>query len=258
MNKTQTPTPVVLVLTRRQAEALASLITRSDMHDRWVHSVRNQLPRSLAELQYQRSSAAGSAFAAARTAAERARVDIMTEREATDVAQAAVSTAKSVVRAALITAEAAERERNRKADAAQTATHERAPTAAGTATTSEESAYTTAERVASDAAQAAEIVAAAIASGGDAATALAALQVTRDGLAVWEHSATGLTQVHVTAANNHACVSTSGRVDEVFAISILMRRCRAVQPFADAGRFDEPRGSGSPVTRGEREACEPF
>ena len=177
MNKTQTPTPVVLILTRRQAEALASLITRSEMHDRWVDSVRTQLPRSLAELNYQRSSAAGSAFAAARAVVDQARGDIMAEREATDVAQAAVSTAKSVVRAALTTAEAAERERNRKADAAQTAAHERAPTAARTATTSEVAAYATAERVASDAAQAAGIVAAAIASGGDVEAALAALQV---------------------------------------------------------------------------------
>ena len=177
MNKTQTPTPVVLILTRRQAEALASLITRSEMHDRWVDSVRNQLPRSLAELNYQRSSAAGSAFAAARAVVDQARVDIMAEREATDVAPAAVSTVKSVVRAALTTAEAAERERNRKADAAQTAAQELAPTAARTATTSKERAYATAERVASDAAQAAGIVAAAIASGGDAEAALAALQV---------------------------------------------------------------------------------
>lgn len=177
MNETQAPTPVVLILTRRQAEALASLITRSEMHDRWVDSVRNQLPRSLVELNYQRSSAAGSAFAAARAVVDHARVDIMAEREATDVAQAVVSTGKSVVWAALSTAEAAERERNRKADAAQTAAHELAPTAARTATTSEERAYATAERVASDAAQAAGIVAAAIASGGDAEVALAALQV---------------------------------------------------------------------------------
>ena len=177
MNKTQTPTPVVLILTRRQAEALASLITRSEMHDRWVASVRNQLPRSLAELSYQRSSAAGSAFAAARAVVDHARVDIMAEREATDVAQGAVSTEKSVVRAALTTAEAAERERNRKADAAQTAAHELAPIEARTATTSEEGAYARAERVASDAAQAAGLVAAAIASGGDAEAALAALQM---------------------------------------------------------------------------------
>ena len=79
MNKTETPPPVVLILTRRQAEALASLITRSEMHDRWVHSVRTQLPRSLAELNYQRSSAAGSAFAAARAVVDQARVDIMAE-----------------------------------------------------------------------------------------------------------------------------------------------------------------------------------
>jgi hypothetical protein len=31
-----------------------------------------------------------------------------------------------------------------------------------------------------------------------------------------------------------------------------------VEPFPDAGRFDEPRGGGSPVTCGRREACEPF
>ena len=49
MNKTETPTPVVLILTRRQAEALASFITRSEMHDHWVRSVRTQLPRSLVE-----------------------------------------------------------------------------------------------------------------------------------------------------------------------------------------------------------------
>src|SRR5215203_4985361 len=109
MNKTETPTPVVLVLTRRQAEALASLITRSQMHDRWVDSVRTQLPRSLAELNYQRSSAAGSAFAAARAVVDQARVDIMAGPEATDVAQGAVSTGKSVVWAALTTAEAVER-----------------------------------------------------------------------------------------------------------------------------------------------------
>ena len=178
MNNTETPTPVVLILTRRQAEALASLITRSEMHDRWVHSVRTQLPRSLVELNYQRSSAAGSAFAAAQAVVDQARVDISSGPEARDVAQAAVSTGKSVVRAALTTAEAAERGRIRKADAAQAAAHEVAPTAARTATTSEEGAYATAERVASDAAQAADVVAAAIASGGDAEAALAALQVT--------------------------------------------------------------------------------
>ena len=103
MNKTETPTPVVLILTRRQAEALASLITRSEMHDRWVRSVRTQLPRSLAELSYQRLSAAGSAFAAAQAVVDEARVDIRAEPEATDVAQAAVRTGKSVVRAALST-----------------------------------------------------------------------------------------------------------------------------------------------------------
>jgi hypothetical protein len=177
MNKTEAPTPVVLVLTRRQAEALASLITRSEMHDRWVDSVSNQLPRSLAELNYQRSSAAGSAFAAARAVVDHKWAHIMAEREATDVAQAAVSTAKSVVWAALTTAGAAERERDREADAAQTTVHKLAPTPAWTATTSDERAYATAERVASDAAQAAEFVAAAIASGGDAEAALAALQV---------------------------------------------------------------------------------
>jgi hypothetical protein len=178
MNNTETTTPVVLILTRRQAEALASLITRSEMHDRWVHSVRTQLPRSLVELSYQRSSAAGSAFAAAQAVVDQARVDISAEREATDVAQAAVSTAKSVVRAALTTAEAAERERIMKADAAQAAPQGVAHTAARTVTTSEVAAYATAERVASDARQAARIVAAAIASGGNAEAALAALEVT--------------------------------------------------------------------------------
>jgi len=178
MNNTEAPTPVVLILTRRQAEALASLITRSEMHDRWVDSVRTQLPRSLAELNYQRSSAAGSALAAARAVVDQARVDISAEPEATDVAPAAASTVKSVVWAALTTAEAAERERIRKADAAQTAPQELAHTAARTATPSEEGARATAQRVASDAAQAAEAVAAAIASGGDAEAALAALQLT--------------------------------------------------------------------------------
>jgi hypothetical protein len=86
MNETQTHTRVVLTLTLRQVEVLASLITRSEMHDRWVDSVRNQLPRSLAELNYQRSSAAGSALAAARAAVDRAWADSMAEREATDVA----------------------------------------------------------------------------------------------------------------------------------------------------------------------------
>jgi hypothetical protein len=168
MNNTETPAPVVLILTHRQVEALASLITRSEMHDRWVHSVRTQLPRSLVELNYQRSSAAGSAFAAAQAVVDRARVDISAGPEARDVAQAAVSTGKSVVMAALTTAEAAERE---------TAPQEVVHTPART-TTSEEWAYATAERVASDAAQAAEVVTAAIASGGDAEAALAALQVT--------------------------------------------------------------------------------
>ena len=177
MNNAETPTRVVLILTRRQAEALASLITRSEMHDRWVDSVRTQLPRSLAELSYQRSSAAGSAFAAARAVVDQARVDIIAEPEATEVAQAAVSTVKSVVRAALTTAGAAQRERNRKADSAQTAAQEPAHTAARTAATSNERAYATAERVASDAAQLAGLVAAAIASGGNAEVALAALQV---------------------------------------------------------------------------------
>jgi len=176
MNKTETPAPVVLILTRRQAEALASLITRSEMHDRWVASVRNQLPRSLAELSYQRSSAAGSAFAAARAVVDHARVDNVAEREVADLARAAFSTEKSVLTAALTTAEEAERERNRKADAAQTAAHQLAPTAARTATTSEERPYATVERVASDAAQAAGLVAAAIAFGGDAEAALATLQ----------------------------------------------------------------------------------
>jgi len=177
MYETETPAPVVLVLTRRQAEALASLITRSEMHDHWVHSVRTQLPRSLAELSYQRLSAAGSAFAAAQAVVDHARVDMMAEREATDVARAAVSSVKSVVWAALTTAEAAERERDRKADAARAAVQELLHSAVRTATTSEESAYATAKRVASDAAQAAEIVSAAIASGGDADAALTALQV---------------------------------------------------------------------------------
>ena len=177
MNKTETPTPVVLILTRRQAEALASLITRSEMHDHWVRSVRTQLPRSLAELSYQRLSAAGSAFAAARAVVDQARVDVMAEPEAADVAQAAVSTGKSVVWAALTTAEAAERERHRKAVAAQAAPQELAHAAAWTATTSEEGTYAAAERVASDAAQAADLVAAAIASGGDAEAALGALQM---------------------------------------------------------------------------------
>ena len=90
MNNAETPTRVVLILTRRQAEALASLITRSEMHDRWVDSVRTQLPRSLAELSYQRLSAAGSAFAAAQAVVDEARVDIMAEPEATDAAQAPV------------------------------------------------------------------------------------------------------------------------------------------------------------------------
>jgi len=178
MNNTETPAPVVLILTHRQVEALASLITRSEMHDRWVHSVRTQLPRSLVELNYQRSSAAGSAFAAAQAVVDRARVDISAGPEASDVAQAAVSTGKSVVMAALTTAEAAERERIRKVDATQTAPQEVAHTPARTTTTSEERAYATAERVASDAAQAAEAVAAAIASGSDAEAALVALQVT--------------------------------------------------------------------------------
>ena len=86
MNETQTHTRVVLTLTLRQVEALASLITRSEMHDRWVDSVRNQLPRSLAELKYQRSSRAGSAFAAARAVVDQVGVARMAEREATDVA----------------------------------------------------------------------------------------------------------------------------------------------------------------------------
>ena len=38
----------------------------------------------------------------------------------------------------------------------------------------------------------------------------------------------------------------------------FVRWCGPVEPFPDAGRFDEPRGGGSPVTRGQREACEPF
>ena len=112
MNKTETPTPVVLVLTRRQAEALASLVTRSQMHDRWVDSVRTQLPRSLAELNYQRSSAAGSAFAAAQAvvdqtasttpgAAERERKGeagtyAAAERVASDAAQAAEIVAAAI------------------------------------------------------------------------------------------------------------------------------------------------------------------
>jgi len=177
MNRTQTPTPVVLILTRRQAEALASLITRSEMHDRWVRSVRTQLPRSLAELSYQRLSAAGSAFAAAQAVVDQARVGIMAALDATDVAQAAVSTEKSVVRAALTTAEAVERERRRKAVATQSAHQELAHTGTRIATSSEEGAFAAAERVASDAAQAAELVAAAIASGGDAEAALGALQM---------------------------------------------------------------------------------
>jgi len=177
MNKAETPTPVVLILTSRQAEALASLITRSEMHDRWVDSVRTQLPRSLVELNYQRSSAAGLAFAAAQAVVDQARVDTAAEPEATDLAKAAVSTVKSVVRAALTTAEAAQRERHRKVDAAQTAPQDVAHTAARIATSSEEGAYAAAGRVASDAAQVAEVVAAAIASGSDAGAALAALQM---------------------------------------------------------------------------------
>ena len=177
MNKTETPTPVVLILTRRQAEALASLITRSEMHDRWVRSVRTQLPRSPAELSYQRLSAAGSAFAAAQAVVDEARADIMAELEATDAAQDPVTTGVSVVRAALSEPAAAERERNRKAGAAQTAHQDLAHTGAPIATSSEQGAYAAAEQVASDAAQAAELVAAAIASGGDAEAALAALQM---------------------------------------------------------------------------------
>ena len=177
MYKTETPTPVVLILTRRQAEALASLITRSEMHDRWVRSVRTQLPRSPAELSYQRLSAAGSAFAAAQAVVDEARVDIMAEPEATDAAQAPVMTGVSVVRAALSTPGAAERERDREAGSGQTAHQELAHTGTRIATSSEEGAFAAAERVASDAAQAAELVAAAIASGGDAEAALGALQM---------------------------------------------------------------------------------
>ena len=38
----------------------------------------------------------------------------------------------------------------------------------------------------------------------------------------------------------------------------FVRWCGLVEPFPDAGRFDEPRGGGSRVTCGQREACEPF
>ena len=44
----------------------------------------------------------------------------------------------------------------------------------------------------------------------------------------------------------------------VLEVVTFVRWCGPVEPFPDAGRFDEPRGGGSPVTRGEREACEPF
>ena len=44
----------------------------------------------------------------------------------------------------------------------------------------------------------------------------------------------------------------------VLEVVTFVRWCGPVEPFPDAGRFDEPRGGGSPVTRGQREACEPF
>jgi hypothetical protein len=42
------------------------------------------------------------------------------------------------------------------------------------------------------------------------------------------------------------------------AVDGFMRWGGPVEPSPDAGRFVEPRGGGSPVTCGQRKACEPF
>ena len=40
------------------------------------------------------------------------------------------------------------------------------------------------------------------------------------------------------------------RVDEVLEVGTFVRWCGPVEPFPDAGRFDEPRGGGGPVACG--------
>ena len=54
-----------------------------------------------------------------------------------------------------------------------------------------------------------------------------------------------------------ATFRTSGRV-EVLKIGTLVRWCRAVEPFTEAGRFAESRGGGGPVAGSEREPSEPL
>jgi len=149
----------------------------SETPEPWLESVRAQLPRTTGEMRHHPSSPADSVLAAAQAVVGKAHTDIVAEREADDVAQAAVSTEKSVIKAALTTARAATDQRNRKADAAETAAQELAHTAVRTAAVIQERADAMAERVASAADQAAEIVAASIATGGDAEAALAALQL---------------------------------------------------------------------------------
>ena len=53
-------------------------------------------------------------------------------------------------------------------------------------------------------------------------------------------------------------LAASGRVDEVHEVVTFVRWCGPMEPFPDAGRFDESRGGGSPVTCIRREASEPF
>jgi hypothetical protein len=170
--------PVVLILSRRHAEALSMLIAPdNETPEPWLDSVRAQLPRATAEMRRHPSSPADAVLAAAQAVVGNAHIDIVAEREANDAAQAAVSTEKSVIKAALKTARAATDQRNRKADAADTAAQELAHTAVRTAAHIQERADAMAERVASAADQAAEIVAASIATGGDEEAALAALQL---------------------------------------------------------------------------------
>jgi hypothetical protein len=170
--------PIVLILSRRHAEALSMWVAATcTTPEPWLESVRAQLPRAHAQTAHHPTSPADSVLAAAQAVVGSAHTDLVAEREASDVAQAVVSTEKSVMKAAQTTARAATDERNRKADAADTAAQELAHTAVRTAAVVQERADAMAERVASAADRAAEIVAASIATGGDAEAALAALQL---------------------------------------------------------------------------------
>ncbi|MDX6319513.1 MAG: hypothetical protein QOD35_2913, partial [Nocardioidaceae bacterium] len=112
--------PVVLILTRQHAEALAALLARSRSHNPWLDAVSTQLPPRASDPKVFSgpSIAAASVFAAAEAVVAGARTDMAAEREAEHVAEAVATTEKVAMKAALMTAKAASLERDRKADAA--------------------------------------------------------------------------------------------------------------------------------------------